>query len=55
MSSRHKQLDAARTPANRIGIHRQMDYTDRRIDQLVYELYNLTDNEIVIVQEATTG
>ena len=27
--------------------------TDRQIDQLVYELYGLTDEEIRIVEEAT--
>jgi hypothetical protein len=27
--------------------------TDRQIDNLVYELYGLTDEEIQIVQEAT--
>jgi hypothetical protein len=33
---------------------RQIDATDRQIDQLVYELYELTDEEIKIVEEATT-
>ena len=28
--------------------------TDRQIDQLVYELYGLTEKEIRIVEEATT-
>jgi hypothetical protein len=27
--------------------------TDREIDQLVYELYGLTDKEIALVEEAT--
>ena len=31
----------------------QIDATDRQIDQLVYELYGLTDDEIRIVEEAT--
>ena len=35
------------------AIQRQIDTTDRQIDQLVYELYELTDNEIRIVEEAT--
>ncbi len=34
-------------------IQRQSDATDRQIDQLVYELYGLTDEEIRIVEEAT--
>ena len=32
---------------------RQIDATDRQIDRLVYELYELTDDEIRIVEEAT--
>jgi len=32
---------------------RQTDATDRQIDQLVYELYGLTDDEIRIIKEAT--
>jgi len=31
----------------------QIDATDRQIDQLVYELYGLTEEEIQIVEEAT--
>ena len=33
-------------------IPRQIDATDRRIDQQVYELYELTDEEIAIVEDA---
>ena len=36
-------------------IERQIDATDRRIDNLVYELYGLTDEDIRIVEEATQG
>ena len=31
----------------------QTDAVDRQIDQLVYELYELTPEEIKIVEEAT--
>jgi hypothetical protein len=31
---------------------RQIEATDRRIDALVYELYDLTEDEIQIVEEA---
>ena len=31
----------------------RIDATDRRIDQLVYELHGLTDDEIRIVEEVT--
>ncbi len=39
--------------ANKTAIQRQIDATDRQIDRLVYELYDLTDEEIRIVEEAT--
>jgi len=32
---------------------RQIDATDREIDRLVYELYELSEEEIAIVEEAT--
>ncbi len=51
----HKQLAAAKTPTDKTAIQRQIDATDRQIDQLVYELYALTDDEIAIVEEATHG
>ncbi|UZE92411.1 MAG: N-6 DNA methylase [Methanosarcinales archaeon] len=34
-------------------IEKEVEETDRTIDQMVYELYGLTDNEIKIVEEAT--
>jgi hypothetical protein len=37
----------------RTVIERQIEATDRQIDQLVYELYGLTDDEIRLVEEAT--
>jgi hypothetical protein len=48
-----KQLSAANTPHEKAALQRQIDATDRQIDQLVYELYGLTDDEIRIVEEAT--
>jgi len=38
---------------SRDGLQREIDATDRQIDQLVYQLYGLTDDEIRIVEEAT--
>jgi len=35
-------------------IQRQIDATNKQINQLVYELYGLTDEEIRIVEEATS-
>ena len=31
-------------------IQRQIDYTDKEIDKLVYDLYGLTEEEIKIVE-----
>jgi len=33
---------------------REIEATDREIDRLVYELYELSDKEIAIVEEATS-
>ncbi|MCK4580155.1 MAG: N-6 DNA methylase, partial [Dehalococcoidia bacterium] len=49
----HKDLRAAKTDHDKKPIQRQIDTTDKQIDQLVYELYDLTDEEIRIVEEAT--
>ena len=46
----HKQLADARTAHEKTALQRQIDATDRQIDQLVYELYGLTDEEIEIVE-----
>jgi len=49
----HKGLQAAKTDHEKSLIQRQIDATDKQIDQLVYELYDLTDEEIRIVEEGT--
>jgi type I restriction-modification system DNA methylase subunit len=49
----HKQLAATKTSHEQNIIQRQIDATDKQIDQLVYELYELTDEEIKIVEEST--
>ncbi|MDA1050714.1 MAG: hypothetical protein O3C40_09580 [Planctomycetota bacterium] len=38
----------------RTALSRQISATDGEIDRLVYELYGLTDEEIRIVEEATS-
>jgi len=48
----HKQLAAAKTSHEKTAIQRQIDATDKQIDQLVYKLYGLTEEEIKIVEEA---
>jgi hypothetical protein len=53
MFSLHKQLTIAKIDHDKAILERQIEATDGRIDQLVYELYGLTDKEIEIVKEET--
>ena len=46
----HKQLAVAKTEYARTNLQRQIDATDAQIDKLVYELYELTPDEIKIVE-----
>ncbi|HET9417741.1 MAG TPA: hypothetical protein VFO30_00235 [Chthoniobacterales bacterium] len=50
----HKELAAARSEHAQTNLQRQIDASDAQIDQLVYELYDLTPEEIKIVQSAAT-
>lgn len=50
----HKQLAAAKIPDAKTRIQRQIDATDKQIDQLIYALYGLTEEEIKIVEERAT-
>ncbi len=45
----HKQLAQAKLPQQKTVLNRQIEATDRQIDELVYELYGLTEEEIKIV------
>ena len=49
----HKERAGAQTPHDQTSHQRQIDATDRQIDQFVYELYGLTEEEIKVVEEAT--
>ncbi len=51
MLALHRQRAAARTDHEQTSLKRQIDATDRRIDRLVYDLYNLTEEEIRIVEK----
>ena len=53
MLSLKERLAQANTNHQKTIIQRQIGTTGRQIDQLVYELYGLTDAEIEIVEEAT--
>ncbi|ODS33583.1 MAG: hypothetical protein SCARUB_01317 [Candidatus Scalindua rubra] len=44
-----KQLAAAKLPQKKTVLNRQIEVTDRQIDEMVYELYGLTEEEIEIV------
>ncbi len=46
----NKKLPEAKTDHNKNLIQRQIDYTDNQIDKLVYELYDLNEEEIKIVE-----
>ena len=46
----NKQLRKLKTPDDKTRLLRQIDSTDRQIDQLVYELYGLTEEEIAVVE-----
>jgi len=46
----HQRLAAAKTPTEKTLLQRQIVATDRQIDRLVYELYDLTEEEIKIVE-----
>ena len=50
MLSLHKALAAAKIPDEKTKIQRQINTTDRQIDLHVYTLYNLTEEEIKIVE-----
>ncbi len=50
----HRKLAAATIPADKKLYQRQVEATDRQIDALVYELYDLTEDEIRIVEEAAS-
>jgi hypothetical protein len=46
----NKEVAAAKNPNDKINLQREIEATDRQIDQLVYELYRLTEDEIKIVE-----
>ncbi len=48
-----KRFTAARTNDDRTRLKRHIAATDRKIDRLVYELYELTEDEIAIIENAT--
>ena len=47
----HKHLQSTETDHDRTIYQRQVDATDNEIDQLVYELYGLTKDEIDVIEQ----
>jgi hypothetical protein len=54
MMDLHKRLPEAKTPRTRKRLEREIRDTDAAIDALVYELYDLTAEEIAIVEDAAS-
>jgi predicted type IV restriction endonuclease len=52
MLALHQQLAAAKTPHDATLLQRQIEVTDKQIDQLVYQLYGLSEEEIALVEGA---
>jgi predicted nucleic acid-binding Zn-ribbon protein len=50
-----EELAAAKTDHDKTVLQREIDTTDKRIDQLVYQLYSLTEDQIKIVEEVTNA
>ncbi len=48
----NKHLAEAKAPQTKTVLQRQIETTDRQIDRLVYELYELTEDEIKIVEKS---
>ena len=46
----HKQLAKANFDSEKEPIERQIKATDKKIDELVYQLYGLTEKEIKVVE-----
>jgi len=50
-----KQLASAQTEGDKTFYENKCATLDRQIDQLIYELYELTPEEIAIVEAGTTS
>ena len=50
MLTAKKQLQQAKTESDKDYLQRKCDSIDKQIDQIVYQLYGLTEEEIKIVE-----
>jgi type II restriction/modification system DNA methylase subunit YeeA len=51
MLTLNKQLATTSAPQTKTILKRQIDATDKQIDELVYQLYDLTAEEIEIIEK----
>ena len=49
-----KRIAAVKTDQEKTALQRQIDAADHQIDQLVYELYGLTEEEIKIISVSSS-
>jgi len=49
----HKRIERVKTPYEKTNVQNQINATDKAIDKMIYQLYDLTEDEIKIVEEAT--
>jgi hypothetical protein len=50
MQELHKRSGVVKNPNEKTQLEREIEATDRQIDQLVYELYGLTEEDIMFVE-----
>jgi len=48
----NQERSSAKLPSQREQLQRTIEHTERKIDELVYELYGLTEEEIEIIEES---
>jgi len=48
----HRRLETERTPHEQTAVARQIGVIDRQIDNLVYELFGLTQKDVRLVEDA---
>ena len=51
----HADMAAARTPHDRDALERRVQAVDRKLDRLVYKLYELDEEEVALVEQHTEG
>jgi len=55
LTSLRSQAEVASVPAERTRLEREASGRRRRLNELVYDLYGLTDDEIALVEESTSS